>query len=308
MVDSCLSCAACLRGEEQKCSKQVSTYNGKDNGSGRAAVFPPGSATLGGYTTVHVVHQRFAILVPPSYPLQCAGPVMCAGVTMYDPLKRYGAKAGSKVGIVGMGGLGQMGVRLAKAMGCEVTAISRGMAKKDLATKCGADHYVASSDAKAMEQAAGSLDLILNTISNDHDYHSYTKLTNAHGRHIILGLNSALGAALVVDMLVCGSSRVKMSGIGGIQATQEVVDLCAKHDIRPDIKIIGVHEINGVYEDLEKGNDSGLRHVIDLATLNDEAFTKCTAPPPDLSTTSSGMTGWGIMSTALTMLFTGRWI
>ena len=310
MVDSCLNCAACQRGEEQKCSQQVGTYNGRDNGSGRAASHPPGSQTLGGYTTTMVVHEHFAIKIPESYPLEFAGPVMCAGITMYDPLVRYGATKGTKLGVVGLGGLGQMGVRLGKALGCEVTAISRGEGKRALATECGADHYLVSSDAKAMEAAHGTLDLILNTISTDHDYHAYTKLTtHTGGKHIVLGLNSVLGAALLVDTVVCGASRVKFSGIGGIKNTQAVIDLCAEHNIRPEIKIIGVHELNSAYEALEKGNDAGVRFVLDIAgTLNEEAFAKCTAPAPDLSTGGTGMTTWGMLSTAAGMLFTGKWI
>lgn len=118
MVDSCLACDACLRGEEQKCTKgNVATYNGQGNKFGRAQTYPPDGSTLGGYSTQMVVHERFGIKVPEGYPLEFAGPVMCAGVTLYDPLKRYGAKQGTKVGIVGLGGLGQMGIRVAKAMG-----------------------------------------------------------------------------------------------------------------------------------------------------------------------------------------------
>ena len=309
MVDSCLECANCKAGEEQKCSKgNIATYNGKDK-FGRAQTYPPGGATLGGYTTKMVVHERFGIKIPEGYPLEYAGPVMCAGVTLYDPLKRYGAKAGTKVGVVGLGGLGQMGIRVAKAMGCVVTAISRGDAKRSLATDCGADAYVSSTDDKAMAAIHGTLDLVLNTIAADHDYSMYTKLTaKAGGKHIILGLNNGLGAAMMVDALTFGSSRIKMSGIGGITATQEVVDLCAKHNIKPAVKIIAAEQINEVYTELENGNASGLRHVLDIATLNDGAFERCTAPPPDFSKAEAqGMQVGGMLATACGFFFCFEW-
>ena len=231
-------------------------------------------------------------------------------MTLYDPLKRYGAKAGTKVGVVGLGGLGQMGIRVAKAMGCVVTAISRGETKRGLATDCGADAYVSSADAGGMAACRGTLDLVLNTIACDHDYSAYTKLTaKAGGKHIILGLNNGLGAAMMLDSLTFGSSRVKMSGIGGIQATQEVVDLCAKHGIKPAVKIIAAEDINGVYEELEHGNASGLRHVLDIATLNDGAFERCTRPAPDFSKAEAkGMNIGGILSTAAGMFFCGEWL
>jgi uncharacterized zinc-type alcohol dehydrogenase-like protein len=235
---------------------------------------------------------------------------VCAGVTLYDPLKRYGAKAGTKVGVVGLGGLGQMGIRVAKAMGCIVTAISRGEAKRALAADCGADAYVSSADAAAMAGVKGTLDLVLNTIACDHDYSMYTRLTAPKGgKHIILGLNNGLGAAMMVDAMVFGTSRVKMSGIGGIAATQEVIDLCAKHSIKPAVKIIAAEQINEVYTALENGNDSGLRHVLDIATLDEGAFERCTAPPPDFSKAEAkGMAVGGMLATACGMLFCCEWM
>jgi uncharacterized zinc-type alcohol dehydrogenase-like protein len=162
MVDSCQDCSSCRAGEEQKCMRQVATYGGQDNGSGRAE--SPCGYTLGGYTNKMVVDERFAIIVPDGFPLEAAGPVMCAGITMYDPLVKLGAGAGTRVGIAGLGGLGAMGIKLAKAMGCSVTAISRSSAKHALATSCGADAFIASGTPAQMAAAAGSLDIILNTI------------------------------------------------------------------------------------------------------------------------------------------------
>ena len=210
-------------GEEQLCSKgNVATYNGSDK-FGRAQTYPLGGKTLGGYSSRMVVDERFGVLLPESVPLEKAGPLMCAGVTLFDPLRRYGATKGKKVGIVGMGGLGEMGVLIAKALGVEVTAISRGDKKKAMALgHCGADHYLDSTDAEAMKKAAGSFDLLLNTIPTNHDYSMYTRLTaRAGGKHILLGLHNGIGAAAIVDGLTFGNSRVKMSGIsiGGVLAT-----------------------------------------------------------------------------------------
>ena len=296
MVDSCLTCAACKRGEEQMCSKQVATYNGKDR-SGRAAPGPGAPAhTLGGYTDKFVVHERFAVIVPKSYPLECAGPVMCAGVTLFDPLRRYGATKGTRVGIVGIGGLGQMGIRIAKAMGCEVTAITRAPAKAAFAKTCGADEVLVSTNAEDMARArrARSLDLVLNTIPSEHDYAPFTALLAPGGKQVMLGLNTGLVAGMAVNAIVCGRSRVVGSGIGGIEATQAVIDLCAAHDIKPFIKVIPVEGINRVYEELDRANESGARFVIDIGTLNDDAVKRCanSAPPafgppsPPLSLTS----------------------
>ena len=285
----------------------MATYNGRDK-HGRAAVWPPGSATLGGYATDMVVHERFGVLIPATYPLEYAGPVMCAGVTLYDPLRKYGATTGTKVGIVGVGGLGQMGIGIAKALGCTVTAISRGETKRDLATRCGADSYISSADAAAMAASAGSLDLVLNTISTDHNYSAYSALLNAGGKHIMMGLNAALAAAMITDKLTCGRSRVKMSAIGGIRATQEVVDLCAQHKIFPTIEKIPVERINAAYTAIERGNDSGVRYVIDMSTLNEEAFQRCTAPPPDLSVKSTGISMGAVLGELAGMLLRGRWM
>ena len=284
MVDSCLTCAACKRGEEQMCSKQVATYNGKDF-SGRAATGPGAPPhTLGGYTDKMVVHERFAVIIPKTYPLECAGPVMCAGVTLFDPLRRHGAGKGTRVAIVGVGGLGQMGIRIAKAMGCVVTAITRSAGKADFARECGADEVIVSTSAEQMAKArrARALDLVLNTIPVEHDYSPFTALLSGGGKQVMLGLNTGLIAGFAVNAMCCGRSRVTGSGIGGIEATQAVIDLCDKFDIKPFIKVVPVEKLGSVYEELEKSNESGARYVLDIAgSLNEDAFKRCaeTAPP-----------------------------
>jgi len=235
---------------------------------------------------------------------------MCAGVTLFDPLRRYGAKEGTRVGIVGLGGLGQMGISVAKALGCHVTAVSRGETKRDLATQLGAASFIDSRNAESMSAAHGTLDLVLNTIPFDHDYNAYTRLlTPGKGTHVVLGLNNTIAAALLVDGLTCGRSRVKMSGIGGIEATQAVIDLCAKHNITPLVKIIDASEINRVYEELERGNESGVRHVIDIETLRSpDLEAKCAAAaPPAFGSNDGGISFGGLLSTAADMFFTLKW-
>ena len=198
-------------------SSQVGTYNhpADKNRSGRAETFPLGGHTLGGYTTKFVVHEKFAIRIPATFPLEYAGPVMCAGVTLFDPLRRYGAGPGVRVAVVGIGGLGQMGVKIARAMGCEeVTAVSRGEGKRAFALQCGATAFVASSDPAAMAAARGTFDLILNTIPIEHDYMPYKALLSRRGKLVMLGLNTGLVAGLLVDPMVCGASRVMKKRVG----------------------------------------------------------------------------------------------
>eukprot|EP01043_Picozoa_sp_COSAG02_P041373 COSAG02_NODE_3422_length_6770_cov_24.488982_6_plen_201_part_00 len=176
LVDSCRTCSKCRNGEEQMCIRQaVGTYGSKvattpsqRNKQGRSAT--PCGYTLGGYTSKMVVDEHFAIRIPDGYPLEAAGPVMCAGITMYDPLVKLNAGAGTRVGVAGLGGLGQLGIKIAKAMGCTVTVISRSEAKRAHAISCGADAYIASSSVDDLVAAAGSLDIILNTIPCYHDY------------------------------------------------------------------------------------------------------------------------------------------
>eukprot|EP00501_MAST-03F_sp_TOSAG23-6_P000951 GSMAST32.ASY1.ANO1.987.1 assembled CDS len=260
LVDSCLSCKACNRGEEQKCKKCVSTYQGQDNGSGRAQTYPENGMTLGGYSTTMVVNEHFAIKIPKEYPLEFAGPVMCAGVTMYDPLRRQNAGRGTRVGIVGLGGLGQMGVSIAKVMGCFVTVISRSQAKSTFAEELGAHNFLLSTSLEGMKRSRKSLDIILNTIPVAHDYNIYKQLLATGGKQVLLGLHPALAAAMIVDQITCHHSK-----------------------IYPQIEVFPVEELNRVFEALDASNATGTRYVMDIAgTLNSDAFSRCNAPPPIL--------------------------
>jgi uncharacterized zinc-type alcohol dehydrogenase-like protein len=281
-VDSCLECSHCQAGEEQYCTKGCTFTYGAPAPHGRANPGPgfESAPTYGGYSTQMVIHERFAIKIPKSYPLEKAGPLMCAAITMYDPLKHFGAKAGTRVGIMGLGGLGTMGVKLAKALGCHVTVISRAESKRKYAMSIGADNYIAAADATQMAAAAKSLDLILDTISASHPVASYLSLLDINGSIIVLGICTEPFAVPQLP-LIFGRNGIHGSVIGGIASTQEVVDLCAAKNIYPETKVVPVTDLNVVYEALSSGNDSGIRYVLDIAnTLNDGAFAACADLPP----------------------------
>jgi uncharacterized zinc-type alcohol dehydrogenase-like protein len=176
-----------------------------------------------------------------------------------------------------------MGIKIAGAMGCTVAAISRSPQKAAFATQCGATKFICSGNAAEMAENANSYDLVLNTIPSEHDWTVYSKLVAPGGKHVILGLHTGLVAGIVAGAVTGDRSKVVGSGIGGIEATQAVIDLCAEHQIFPQIKTIAVSEINGVYEQLAGNNDSGLRYVIDIEnTLTEDAYATCTAPPPKI--------------------------
>eukprot|EP00940_MAST-03C_sp_MAST-3C-sp2_P000794 g794.t1 len=283
MVDSCLNCSMCKAGEEQKCKKGSTGTYGATNKHGRAETFPPGGHTLGGYTSRMVCHEHFCINIRKDYPLQFAGPVMCAGITMYDPLKYYKAGKGSRVAIVGLGGLGQMGVRLAKALGCETWAISRSNKKRDFAKACGADGFLTHA---TLQEQRKYFDLILNTVPVYHDYDAFFSLLASGGKQVMLGLHNGLAAGFILGA-ISGKSRLVHSGIGGIRATQEVIDLCAKHKIYPDIDLRPVSDLNKIYGMLSD-NQSGKRFVLDIANTLDESSEKnCVDPAPALHESES---------------------
>mmetsp|Transcript_90077 Transcript_90077/g.188344 ORF Transcript_90077/g.188344 Transcript_90077/m.188344 type:complete len:407 (-) Transcript_90077:202-1422(-) len=301
MVDSCLQCKSCKAGHEQKCKKMVQTYNQKD-WSGRAATYPPGGHTKGGYTSKMVVHERFAIVIPSSYPLDCAGPVMCSGITMYEPMKVHGVTKDSNVGIVGLGGLGGMGIKLAKALGCKVTAITRTMAKEKMAKDMGADNVVASTDPESMKNNKKTLDLIINTIPTGHKWSAYQGLLKKGGKQVLLGIHSGFAGASVANSV--RNCRVVSSMIGGIKNTEEVLALCAKHDIRPEVEVIPITKLNEVFTMLDRANDTGKRYVLDIAnTLNEEALGGYSAEAPVLGPNNSGLNPCGIVRDFTKILF-----
>jgi len=261
--DSCLTCDPCLAGEEHTCDQGMTMTYSSQIKHGHIAT--DSGYTYGGYSASQTVNTHFLVKIPSSFPLEAAGPIFCAAITMYSPLGHWGAKAGGKrVGIIGIGGLGQMGVRLAKAMGNEVTAISTSPDKEAAAKAIGADKFVVSTDAESMAAAANSLDLILNTVSASHDLTVYLPLLRRNGTLVQLG--AVMTPHPVMQMpLMYKRTSIAGSLIGGLPETQECMDFCSQHNIVPQVEIIKASQLDEVYEALEKKNDGVKRYVLDVA-------------------------------------------
>ena len=258
MVDSCRACEQCAAGEEQFCDRGASmTYNGFEQ-DGR-------TMTFGGYSQRITVDQAFVVRVPEALPLDRAAPLLCAGITTYSPLKRFGCGPGKKVAVMGLGGLGHVGVRVARAMGAEVTVISTSERKRADAAELGAHDFLVSTDAKAMKAAAGRFDLILDTVSAVHDLNAGLNLLRTDGTLVLVGVPEE---ALPVQPFAIIGRRRRLAGslIGGIAETQEMLDFCAKHGVLADIETVAMADINQAWERLLK-NDVRYRFVIDMATL-----------------------------------------
>jgi uncharacterized zinc-type alcohol dehydrogenase-like protein len=258
MVDSCRGCASCKRGLEQYCERGPTfTYNSFDRHSG--------GVTYGGYSKAVVVDQSFVLSVPDRLDLAAAAPLLCAGITMYSPLRHWKAGPGSRVGIVGLGGLGHMGVKLARSMGAHVTLFTTSARKVDDGLRLGAHEVVLSTDAVEMAQRSSSFDLIIDAVSADHDVNAYLRLLRLDGTLALVG---APEHPLPVQpfSLILPRRSFAGSGIGGIAETQEMLDYCAEHGIQSEIELIPMQSINLAYERLAKG-DVRYRFVIDMASL-----------------------------------------
>ena len=260
LVDSCGECEQCKDGQEMFCAKpSVGTYNSKGY---------DGEWTDGGYTQQFVVSERFALRIPDGIGLDEAAPLLCAGITSYSPLKRWGAGPGRKVAVVGVGGLGHMGVKIAVAMGAEVTTISRSMDKADDALALGATRHVASSDSEAMKGLRGSFDLILNTVSADLDMNAYLRLLRPFGALCNVGLPP--GDLSVKPFSLIGGNKVLTgSNIGGIAETQEMLDFCAEHGLGASIEVLDASDTTAVDDawDRVTAGDVRYRVVIDTSTI-----------------------------------------
>ncbi|MDQ1067986.1 NAD(P)-dependent alcohol dehydrogenase [Streptomyces canus] len=257
LVDSCRECDNCKAGLEQHCTGgNVGTYNsvGKD-----------GEPTYGGYSEKVVVDENFVVRIPEGLALDVAAPLLCAGITTYSPLKRWGAAPGKKVAVIGLGGLGHMGVKIAHALGAEVTVLSQSLRKKDDGLKLGADHYYATSDEDTFKDLAGSFDLILSTVSAPLDFGAYLGLLRAGGALVNVGAPEE-PISLNLFSLIGGSKTLAGSAIGGIAETQEMLDFCAEHGIGSEIELIAASEINEAYERVVN-SDVRYRFVIDTATI-----------------------------------------
>jgi alcohol dehydrogenase (NADP+) len=257
MVDSCGECRYCLAGEEQFCVKgNIGTY---------AVVGKDGQVTQGGYSTHVVVTEGFVLRIPDGLDLDVAAPLLCAGITTYSPLNRWGAGPGRKVAVVGLGGLGHMGVQIAHAMGAEVTVLSQSLKKQEDGLRLGADHYYATSDPETFEKLAGSFDLVLNTVSARIDVDAYLSLLAVDGALVNVGAPPE-PLSLNVFSLIGGRRSYAGSLIGGIRETQEMLDFCAEHHVGAEIEVIRADQINEAYERV-LASDVRYRFVIDTSTL-----------------------------------------
>jgi uncharacterized zinc-type alcohol dehydrogenase-like protein len=259
LVDSCRHCKACGRGWEQYCeSGRVDTYNSIDRQDGQA--------TQGGYSEKIVVSDAFVLKVPDSLHLAGAAPLLCAGITTYSPLRHWHVGPGSQVAVVGLGGLGHMALKLAKAMGAEVTLFTRSPDKESDARQLGAAHIVISTDGAQMAAVSGRFDLIIDTVPDVHDINPYVPTLATGGTLVMLGYLGPLEPTLNSAPLVLSRRAVAGSLIGGIAETQEMLDFCGQHGITSDIETIAIQDINEAYERMLK-SDVKYRFVIDMASL-----------------------------------------
>lgn len=260
MVDSCRECDNCHNGEEQYClSGMTGTYGAIDR---------YGKFTQGGYSTHIVVTEDFVVRIPDGIELDAAAPLLCAGITTYSPLRHWGAGPGKKVAVVGLGGLGHLAVKIAHAMGADVTVLSQSLKKKDDGLKLGADHYFATSDPGTFTELAGSFDLIVNTVSAKIDISSYLSLLALDGTLVNVG---APAEPLPVNVFSLIGQRRSFAGsmIGGIRETQEMLDFCAEHHIAPEIEMISANQIDEAWERV-LASDVRYRFVIDISTMENE--------------------------------------
>lgn len=260
MVDSCRECVNCHKGEEQYClNGMTGTYGAIDR---------YGHYTQGGYSTHIVVTEDFVVRIPDNLELDVAAPLLCAGITTYSPLRHWGAAPGKKVAVVGLGGLGHMAVKIAHAMGAEVTVLSQTLKKKEDGLRLGADHYYATSDPETFTKLAGTFDLIVNTVSAKIDVNAYLSLLALDGTLVNVG---APAEPLSVNVFSLIPHRRSFAGsmIGGIRETQEMLDFCAEHRITPEIEIISANQIDEAWERV-LASDVRYRFVIDISTMGKE--------------------------------------
>lgn len=257
MVDSCLECGTCDQDLEQYCQQgMVGTYNGTDRRDG--------TRTFGGYSERIVCREEFVLKVPDALPMAEAAPLLCAGITTYSPLRTWKVGPGSKVAVAGLGGLGHMGVKLAAAMGAEVTVLSRSESKREDAEKLGAHAFLNTTDAEAMKAKAGYFDMVLNTIPVRHDVTPYLHLLRIDGVQVLVGMIDMMPE--IHTGVLLGRKVLTGSGIGGLAETQEMLDFCAEHSILPDIEMIAMQDIQKAYDRME-ASDIKYRFVIDMESL-----------------------------------------
>ncbi|MGN6338262.1 NAD(P)-dependent alcohol dehydrogenase [Mycobacterium sp.] len=257
MVNSCGQCSSCKAGLEQYCSRGTTfTYNATDK---------DGTTTQGGYSQAIVVDENFVLRIPDSLPLDKAAPLLCAGITLFSPLRHWKARQGTRLAIIGLGGLGHMGVKLGAAMGAEVTVLSQSLKKMEDGLRLGAKHYYATSERETFKKLRNSFDLILNTVSANLNLNDYLSLLDVDGTLVELGIPEH---PMEVGAFSLALARRSLSGsnIGGIAETQEMLDFCAEHNVTPEIELIDPDYINEAYERV-LASDVRYRFVIDISKL-----------------------------------------
>ena len=259
MVDSCQHCQPCLKGWEQDCVKgSTFTYNSRDRYDG--------SITYGGYSNSIVVRDKFVLSLPEGLDPAGAAPLLCAGITTWSPLLQWNVSKDSKVAVIGLGGLGHMALKLAKALGADVTLLTRSAGKEEDAFRLGADHVVLSSVEEQMMSVAGRFDVIIDTVPYDHDINPYMSTLALEGVLVLVGYMAPLSASVNAGALVKGRRAISGSFIGGVAETQEMLDFCGDHGIVSDVEIIPIQKINEAYERMLK-SDVKYRFVIDMTSL-----------------------------------------
>ena len=257
-IDSCRECVSCKQGLEQYCENGMTpTYNGVE----RDGITP----TMGGYSDGYVVNENYAVKIPAGLDLAAVAPLLCAGITLYSPLKHWKAGPGKQVAVMGLGGLGHMGVKFAHALGAEVTVLSHSPSKEDDARKLGADHFVVTSDSTQMQSVKRKFDLILNTVSAEHNINDYLGLLTTDGTLVVIGL-PGVPFAVQANSLLSGRRSMAGSMIGSISETQAMLDFCGANNIVSEIELIGADYVNTAFERTVK-SDVRFRFVIDIATL-----------------------------------------
>nr|HAT8715218.1 alcohol dehydrogenase catalytic domain-containing protein [Legionella jordanis] len=258
MVNSCRHCENCGDGLEQYCAEGATmTYNGMERDGSQV--------TQGGYSNKIIVNEDFVLHLPENLPLDATAPLLCAGITLYSPLRHWGAGPGKQVAILGLGGLGHVGVKLAHAMGAEVTVLSHSNRKQEDSKRLGADHFYATSNPETFKQLANHFDLIICTVSEGIDWNEYLKLLKRDGTMVLLGVPEK-NVPVAAISLIGGRRCLAGSLIGGIRETQEMLDFCGEHDITADIELIPIQKVNEAYERVMK-SDVRYRFVIDIASL-----------------------------------------
>jgi len=259
MVGSCGECSGCDEGQEQYCDKgSTFTYNSSEKETG--------GMTYGGYSESIVVNQHFVLKIPAGLDIKAAAPLLCAGITTYSPLVHWGIGKDSRIGVVGLGGLGHMAVKIAHALGAHVTMITTSVSKEADAKRLGADEILLSSNADAMKKGANRFDFILNTIPRTHDVNPYIGLLKRDGTMVMVGAVEQIKSGFDCAQMIFRRKSIAGSLIGGIKETQEMLDFCGKHNVLPDIEMIPVNKINEAYERMLL-NDVKYRFVIDMSTL-----------------------------------------